>query len=320
MHCPNHHHNEATGYCSICGTFGCDECMTEHEGQLLCPRHYRPIAKKLEEERKHERQRKKHARQRLVVRYKDGHMEYGVALALNPRERGFHLERVDERGIATSETVQVRFSELKALFYVKSFDGKFDRSQRFREWTPEGSELVVRFKDAEVIRGYSLRSYDPADEHFYLIPKDEKSNNISVLVEASAVERVCTPEEFEKTLKKEREALKQQEGGTTLTQEETMGDFYFETRNYPLALEQYEIALKHAPKSYRLRKKILSVQYNLGIQHIKQREYPKALAKMEQVLSVYPENKHARKKAAQLRRIIEKTAHEKAENKSSSGL
>ena len=107
MNCPNHPRNEVVGYCAVCGTFGCSECLSKHEGQLLCSRHYRPIARQVEEERRQDQVRKRHARQRLVVRYKDGRVDYGMSYALNPKENSFHLERTDVNGVASGQTLQV---------------------------------------------------------------------------------------------------------------------------------------------------------------------------------------------------------------------
>lgn len=307
MKCPNHPRNEVTGYCGTCAAFGCPECLKEHEGQLLCPAHYRPIAYKLEEERKREEIRRKHARQRLVVRYADGRLVYGITFALSPKDTGFRLERCDKNDATTGETVQVRFSELKAVFYVKSFDGKFDKTAGQREMTPEGAELVVKFKDGETLRGYSLHRHDPDEPRFYLIPREPKSNNVSILIERAATEGIYTPEEFSAMKAEERKAQKAPEAvAATLSQEETMGDFYFETRNYPAAVEQYRLALKKFPQVARLRKKIASAEYNIGINYIKRRQYPQALAQMESVLKGDPRNSHAHKKVAQLRHIIEK--------------
>ncbi|MBI4559725.1 MAG: hypothetical protein HY706_19215 [Candidatus Hydrogenedentes bacterium] len=307
MKCPNHPSNDVTGYCSVCGTFGCAECLSTHDGSLLCRKHYRPIAQKLEEEKKLEGARRKPSRQRLVVRYQDGRTVYGVCLALNPKAHDFYLEPVDKDGVSSGKTIEVRFSELKAVFNVKSFDGNFDKSLRFRDWTPEGGELVVEFHDGEVVRGYSLHRYDEEEPRFFLIPQDTRSNNISILVEGSAVEGVYSPEEYAAKAREEKAKTKL-EGTSDLSQEETMGDFYFETRNYSAALEQYRLAGKRHPQSGRLRKKILFAQYNIGIQFIKRREYPQALECMEGILKVDPRNGHAIKKAAQLRRIMEKGA------------
>jgi tetratricopeptide (TPR) repeat protein len=189
---------------------------------------------------------------------------------------------------------------------VKSFDGNFDKSLRYREWTPEGNAVVIEFKDGEVLRGSCLHRYDPGDERFYLIPDDPNSNNISVLVEASALAGVFSPQQYEARLAAEREEKKKAPAGADLSQEETLGDFYFETRNYLGAMEQYEQAGRRFPQSGRLRRKMLATQYNIGVQYVKRREFAEALVWMQKVLKADPENAHAIKKVAQLRRILER--------------
>ena len=266
--------------------------------------------REVREQRRTEQQKKRHTRQRLVVRLKDGQIERGVCFALNPRETAFHLDLTDENGVTTGKTTQIRYSDIKAVFYVKSFDGKFDKSTRYREWTPEGNEVVLEFKDGEILRGSTLHPYNSDDARFHLIPKDEKTNNISILVEASALEHVYTPEEYHAKRLEQKEAKKTQDVAEDLSQEETMGDFYFETRNYTGAHEQYRLAAKRFPQSSRLRKKMLAAQFNIGVQHIKRREYPEALAVMEKVLQVDPRNGHAQKKMLQLRKIIERSGRQ----------
>jgi len=259
------------------------------------------------EQRRTEQHKKRHTRQRLVVRFKDGETARGVCFALNPKESTFHLDLTDDEGITTGKTTQIRYSDIKAVFYVKSFDGRFDKSARYREWTPEGNEVVLEFTDGEVLRGSTLHPYNPHDARFHVIPKDEKTNNISILVEATSLERVYTPEEFEEKRRELKEAKKSQEFAADLSQEETMGDFYFETRNYAGAMEQYRQAAKRYPQSGRLRRKMLAAQFNIGVQHIKRREYPEALDVMEKVLQVDPRNSHAQKKVQQLRKIIDRS-------------
>ncbi len=261
-------------------------------------------------QRKGEHHKKRHTRQRLVVRFKDGRTARGVCFALNPKEPAFHLDETDETGVSSGQTTQIRYADIKAVFYVKSFDGKFDRSTRYREWMAEGNEVVVEFIDGEVLRGSTLHPYNPDDPRFHLIPKEENTNNISILVEASALNHVYTPEEYEAKRREEKEAKKAQEVADDLSQEETMGDFYFETRNYTGALEQYRVAAKRFPHSGRLRKKMLAAQFNIGVQHIKRREYPEALDVMEKVLKVDPRNSHARKKVLQLRKIIDRSGRQ----------
>jgi tetratricopeptide (TPR) repeat protein len=267
--------------------------------------------KERQAQRRHNDARKR--RQRLVVRFQDGHTENGICFALNAKEPSFHLDRVDENEVATGETVTVHFSDIKAVFYVKSFDGKFDKSFQYNEWSPEGGEIIVEFKDGEVIRGYCLHHYDPNVPRFSVIPEEENSNNISILVEATAVLGVYTPEEYKRRRVEKQQEVQKDEAGAKLTQEETMGDFYFETRNYDGALEQYEVAYQKFPKSKRLRKKTLYTKYNIGVSMIKRREYVKALEYMEEVMKFDPRNEKVRKKTHQLRKIVEKMERAKSE-------
>lgn len=306
MKCPRHSQADVIGYCSVCGDFGCSDCMTTHDGQLLCPKHYRPIAQKIEEERRQQELRKRHPRQRLVVRFADGRCLYGMSYALNPKDAGFHLDLVGPDGIALGKSEYIRFQDLKAVFMVKSFDGKYDKTARYREWTPEGGELYVVFRDGEELRGFSLQRFSPDEPRFHLIPFDPTTNNINILVEMAAVERVFTPEQYQARLAEEREVQKATGAPVTLTQEETTGDFYFETRNYPAAFQQYRLAMEKAPRSSRLQKKLLSAQFNVAIGHIKRHEYDKALAHMEAVLRADPHNERVKKKVIKLRYIIRK--------------
>ena len=142
-------------------------------------------------------------------------------------------------GATVGETIQVRFSELKAVFQVKSFDGHFDARQRYPEYHPEGGERICEFADGEFIRGFTLHPYEPDEQRFFLIPTDSSSNNISILVERSALKHVYTPEEYEQHRLKEIEERGKEDATGDVTHEESMGDFYFETRNYPAALQQY---------------------------------------------------------------------------------
>lgn len=316
MKCPNHSREDVTGYCNVCGTLGCAQCLKMHEGKLLCNKHYRPIAQQIEAGKKRILERKRHPRQRLVVRYKDGRILQGVCFALNAEDPGFHLDIVDDKGATSEETVDVQFEDLKAVFYVKSFDGKFDKHAKFREWTPEGSKIIVQFYDGEVIQGYTLRKNEHTKGRFHLIPEDMAANNISILVESSAVEASYTPEEYKEKIAREREERKQKVGkdSVDLSQEETMGDFYFETRNYTAALDEYRKAIKKYPQSHRIRKKALLATYNVGVQHIKRHEYNEAMECMQTVLATDPNNIHAKKKALQLRRIIQKAKHTEKKN------
>ena len=308
MRCPNHSQADTIGYCSVCGAFGCSECLTKHEQNWYCVRHYQPIAQQLEKARRHDEVRKKHPRQLLAVRYADGRCLLGVSFALNLRDTGFHLDVVDKSGVPLGKTESVRFQELKAVYFLKSLDGRFDRNVQYKDWVSEGGEVVSKFRDGDIVRGALRHRDDPDEARFHVVPADPASNNITILLERSAVEAMYTPEEYKTRVDEERQALRHSEVVAPVSQEEGMGDFYFETRDYGAALEQYRLASAKAPQLARLHKKLALAQYNVGVQFIKRHEYEKALACMESVVKIDPRNERAAKKVSQLNHIIKKEA------------
>ncbi len=314
MKCPNHLTRNAAGYCSVCGTFFCEDCLHHHEGNNYCPKHYKPIEEKLNQSKRTEEARKRHGRHHLLVHYRNGTKVQGTSRSLSLKEAGFFLECEDDRGVSTGESVRISFADIKMICNVKSYDGKFDQNERYQEYAPGGSRLVVKFIDGEVAEGITLQAYNPNVPRFYLIPHDLESNNINILVESSAVEKTFTPEEYRSHLQQQKEEKKAQrhqavvaEKEAELGQNESMGDFYFETHNYDGALSEYKLAHKEFPGSPRVRKKMVVATVNIGIQHIKAREYPKALEYMKKALELEPENPHALKKTKQLNHIIKKT-------------
>lgn len=312
MKCPNHITHEVAGYCCVCGSFYCQDCLTRHEGNLYCRKHYKPIAEQLGKDERLAAGRKRRSRHALVVHFLNGQQAQGVCRAMNLRDMGFHLETEDLNGNSTGESVRIRFEDVKCVCNVKSYDGNFDKNENYQEITSGGTEVFVEFRDGEVIEGRTMNLYNPDHPRFYLIPNDRSSNNINILVEQRAVGGVYSPEEYAERSQSETAQTAQTETQPTkdtaqLEQEESMGDFYFEQRNYPPAVEQYRLALNKYPDSPRIRRKIVVALINVGIGHVKSRDYPDALACMDKALEIDPDNPHAKKKADQLRKVIEKT-------------
>jgi hypothetical protein len=57
----------------------------------------------------------------VVARYRDGRIIKGVTYDFGPQKRGFHVNALGEDVGKVSE---VLFSELKAVFFVKSLEGR----------------------------------------------------------------------------------------------------------------------------------------------------------------------------------------------------
>lgn len=126
---------------------------------------------------------------RVVARFVDGRILKGYTMNFDPSRAAFTLRLVGDAPGAEPTAIQLR--ELKAVFFVKDFDGVPEYSER-KDFTtaPAGRKLTVRFADGEVLVGASM-AYDPARAGFFLFPADKFSNNDKVFVIAAAVAEVA---------------------------------------------------------------------------------------------------------------------------------
>ncbi len=127
---------------------------------------------------------------KIVVRYADGRLLKGYTsdfLATKP-----YLHLVPTLHAPDIARISVPIGQLKAVFFVRDFDGEpshveaktFERNEAARR-------VVVTFLDDEVLVGTTL-SYRPDADGFILFPADPKSNNLRVFVVARAVRHVQT--------------------------------------------------------------------------------------------------------------------------------
>jgi hypothetical protein len=90
------------------------------------------------------------------------------------------------RTAGTGETVTIPLPSLKALFFVKTFEGHADyKETKFFEGHPsiEGLWARVRFHDGEIIEGVVRNSlHFIVDSGFLLKPPDPHANNQMVYV------------------------------------------------------------------------------------------------------------------------------------------
>jgi hypothetical protein len=130
---------------------------------------------------------------RVVAHYVDGRILKGTTQDFRPNRPTFHLVPASGKAI-----VDVRCADLKAVFFVKTFEGSATRTKlrgfvQAPSETTQGKKIAVRFKDGELICGYTL-AYTPERSGFFLVPADPKSNNLRVyVVTASAVEVKAGP-------------------------------------------------------------------------------------------------------------------------------
>jgi hypothetical protein len=126
---------------------------------------------------------------RVVAHFLGGRLIKGTTQDFFPNRASFHLQPADG-----SPTVEVRCKTLKALFFVMEYAGDAKRRD-LRGFiagpgeTAQGRKMAVRFKDGELLCGYSL-SYLPDREGFFMFPADSGSNNLRIYVLATATVEV----------------------------------------------------------------------------------------------------------------------------------
>ena len=129
---------------------------------------------------------------KVILRFINGKMLKGFIKDLKLTEETLFIE--DE----SNHQLKVRLKELKAIFFVKRFEGNpgYQERKNFAGSRQNAKRVFLKFKDGESMIGYiedqlpwkmgffleSIR-----DKGFYVVPVDEKSNNIRILVVTSAV-------------------------------------------------------------------------------------------------------------------------------------
>ena len=131
---------------------------------------------------------------RVVARFADGRMVKGYTYDFNPGRRSFHvISSVREKARNADE---VAFSNLKAVFFVDSFEGKKERPVS-QDVTADQAEIdssikvKATFHDGETMTGTTL-AFSRDREGFFMTPFDKASNNTRVCVIFNAVEKMET--------------------------------------------------------------------------------------------------------------------------------
>jgi hypothetical protein len=122
---------------------------------------------------------------KVVARFADGRLVKGISLNVDTTKPSCHVRTAD------GTMHEVRFAELKALFFVKSLDGdpSHNESSTVSESDPRvrGSHVIeFRFRDGERLVALANR-YPPLGVLFFVVPADTRSNNIRILVNRDQV-------------------------------------------------------------------------------------------------------------------------------------
>ncbi len=126
---------------------------------------------------------------RVVAHLLNGKLVKGTTQDFFPNRPVFHVLPVEG-----GAPVEVRTKHLKAVFFVKEYSGNQMRrdTRGFLEApgeTAQGKKLAVRFKDGELLCGYSL-TYSPEREGFFMFPSDAGTNNLRVYVVTAAAAEI----------------------------------------------------------------------------------------------------------------------------------
>ena len=125
----------------------------------------------------------------VVARYLDGRVLKGTTRDFSANRPMFHVEVG-----SAHDVIEVRVRQLKAVFFVKSFEGDVARGDangfiEGPEEKPQGRKIAVRFRDGEFMCGYTM-SWSPDRDGFFLFPADPGSNNDRVYVVTSSTDEI----------------------------------------------------------------------------------------------------------------------------------
>ena len=121
---------------------------------------------------------------KVVARFKNGDVTKGVTGDFFPNKVLFHLQ------LETREILEINIEELKAVCFVKDFEGNKDRKDDYTDELPGGGRKVqVEFSDDETLIGYT-QGYSPARSGFFVVPADLENNNDRIYVITSATKKV----------------------------------------------------------------------------------------------------------------------------------
>jgi len=126
---------------------------------------------------------------RVVVRFSNGEKLKGTTQDFKPASSRFHLIPA-----AGGAPIEVRMDDLKAVFFVRDLEGTPSRPKLhgFVEApaeTTQGKKVAVRFRDDELLCGYTL-SFSPDRKGFFVFPADTTCNNLRIYVVTAAAAEI----------------------------------------------------------------------------------------------------------------------------------
>ena len=119
---------------------------------------------------------------KVVARFKDGSLVKGKIHDFSIAKSKFRFETIK------GERRKISVEELKAIFWVKDFQGNKNHRDKFNfDLDIGGRRIRVRFLDGELIIGHTI-GYSSNQPGMFMVPLDTASNNMGVFVIKSATE------------------------------------------------------------------------------------------------------------------------------------
>lgn len=122
---------------------------------------------------------------KIVVRFADGRVAKGTTEDLATNKVLFRLTEAE-----TGNRMEINIDCLKAIFFVKTFDGRPEYSEKHDvERFGLGKKIKVSFSDGETLVGYT-QGFSPTRASFIVFPCDPDGNNEKVFVITAAAKKV----------------------------------------------------------------------------------------------------------------------------------
>jgi len=136
--------------------------------------------------------------ERIVARFNDGRVLKGYTRDFTAESDFFLLDE-----IGSGKEHRIAVADLKAVFFIKSFEGNKEYRERkaFGVSAHDGHKVYIKFSDQESLvgfvegeipweKGFFVSRDGGRAKGFYLIPVDRDSNNVKVFVVGTSVEDV----------------------------------------------------------------------------------------------------------------------------------
>jgi hypothetical protein len=121
----------------------------------------------------------------VVLHFVDGKVQKGVTEDFFPNKDMFHFREKEGGGVR-----EIHLRELKAVYFVKSFDGDPAYQEKNDvERVGFGKKIRIHFRDGETQVGYT-QGFSSDRAGFFVFPADPGCNNDRVFVVIAATDTI----------------------------------------------------------------------------------------------------------------------------------